>query len=240
MTGTSPARRPRRAGLFTQVPKTLSEQLNAAGCTLQESGLYFQMYTAPDTSATGYVYRRHEWAEVVGCNADSIDLYLSGLEQKELIVVSGPAILITGYMADQSFNQPKYLKSGLWDLQRSLRTKPLLRFIIGTQLLALNTAAMVGTKADSAWQAAQSLWEEITGGELPPVRHMHGNLDEPNRTMIDSLAQMPDADLIHVELDRRKWLGVHPQLREPLQRALADFSADSSVTTFRQRRTGSQ
>lgn len=229
-----PAPRPRRAGLFTQVPKRLVSRLIAHGCTLQEIGLYMAMYTAPETSAVGYIYRRHEWDEIASANHDSIDLYLDRLQDKELIVMSGASILLTGYMAEQAFNQPKYLKSGLWDLQRSLDDKPLLRFIVGVQLLGLDAASMAGTKAESARDAAQPIWAEITGDALPPVRHMHGSFDEPNPTMIDSLARMPDAVAVRTEMDRRQWCGVPAPLRGPLQAAFDELAA-SSVTTFRPR-----
>lgn len=227
------ARAPRRAGLFTQVPKNLGNRLRRRGCSLQEIGLYFTMYTSAETSALGYIYRQHEWAEIAGCNPDSISLYLQSLESKELIIVDGPAILISDYMPDQAFNQPKYLKSGLWDLQRALADKHLLRFIIGVQLLGLNVAAMVGTKAESVRAAAQSIWGEITDDQLPPARYLHGNLDEPDRRMVDSLARMPAADAVRIELDRRQWLGVPEPLRDPLRAA---FDAlEPTVTPLRSR-----
>lgn len=228
------ARKPQRAGLFTQVPKNLGKRLADQGCSLQEIGLYFTMYTSPDTSSVGYIYRRHEWADIVGCNADSVDIHLASLEKKELIVVSGAAILLTRYMAEQAFNQPKYLKSGVWDLQRSLDDKPLLRFFIGVQLLGLNCAAMTGTKSNSAREAAQAIWEEVAEDELPPARHLHGNLTEPNRTMLDSLARMPDAEIVRAALDERRWLGVASEVRLPMQEAF-DAVAPSSVAPFRPR-----
>ncbi|WP_347956101.1 hypothetical protein [Gordonia aichiensis] len=238
MTGTA-ARKPRRAGLFTSVPKSLSSYLRGAGCTLQEIALYMQMYCDVDTSACGYVYRKHEWESIAGCSRETIDVTLRSLEEKELVVVSGPAIILLGYMAEQGFNQPRYLRSGLWDLQRILLDHPLLRFFVGVQLLQLRLVEMETSKAHNLWDAAQSLWSEITGGqELPPPHHMHGNVDAPDRFMVDALATMPEADKVFLALEQRRWLGLPPTVREALQSAFD--TTGSAVTAIRGRRTGSE
>ncbi|KJR10296.1 hypothetical protein UG54_01595 [Gordonia sihwensis] len=213
--------------------------LRQSECTLQEIGLYMQMYCDVDTSACGYVYRKHEWESITGCSRETIDVTLRSLQDKGLIVVSGPAIVLLAYMGEQGFNQPRYLRSGLWDLQRSLLDHPILRFIVGVQLLELRLVDLESSKAHNLWDAAQSLFGEITDGkELPPPHHMHGNLDAPDRFMIDALVTMPDADQVLLSLEARHWVCLPESLREAFQGAFA--ASGSAVTSIRGRRTGSE
>ena len=230
-------RRPRRSGLFTQMSKQFTREMIEAGVSLAAAGLYTAMKTDPTTTALGYLYRRHEWTQFAGSNSDTVDKLLCELESAELIVVDGAHIVIRDYMRKYAFDLPSYLRSGLYDLDRQILTSSLLRFVIGAELLRLDLRGMEGTKAVNVREAANPIWKEITGGELPPVHHLMSGQVPP--TMLDTLATMPGATDVLQSVDERQWKVVADHLIEPLQQAFAAHHGRGAVTPIIRRRAGS-
>jgi hypothetical protein len=230
-------RKPRRSGLFTQVSKQFTTDMIQAGVSLAGAGLYTAVMTDPGTSALGYVYRKHEWTMFAESNGDTVDKLLNELERASLIVVDGAHIVIRDYMRKYAFDLPSYLRSGLYDLDRQILTSSLLRFVIGAEMLRLDLRGMAGTKPVNVREAANPIWREITGGELPPVHHLMGG-DIPS-TMLDTLATMPGATDVLQAVDERKWTVVADHLVEPLQQAFTAHHGSGSVTPLVRRRTGS-
>lgn len=228
------ARRPRSRGLFTRVSKSFGADMLAAGVSLEAGMLYTLMTTDPATSALGYVYRKQEWSTFPGSNNDTIDRLVGDLERAGFIVADGWHLVIRGYLRRNAFDQPSYLRSGLYDLQRSL-TQPLLRCVIGSEFLRLNLVDMPQPKSSNTWQAAAPLWSEITGGAvLPPAHHMLGDSGtEPHPMMLDSLAAMPDSELAYQALDARQWTVVAGHLVDPLQSAFQRQPWAGRVTPIR-------
>lgn len=229
------ARKPRRTGLFTQVTKRFTVDMVDAGLNLAAAGLYSCMITDPAMTALGYVYRKHEWEQFAESNRDSIDRHIRELEDARLIVADGYHIIVRSYMRRNAFDLPSYLRSGLYDLQRTINS-PLLRFVIGAELLRLDLSDMPASKAGNVREAADPLWGEITeGGHLPPVHHLQGRDGSPVPTMVDSLAQMPEASSVLQSLDERRWTVVADHLVAPLQAAFAASHGGAAVTPLRRR-----
>ncbi|WP_138985335.1 hypothetical protein [Gordonia otitidis] len=230
----SAPRRPRRAGLFTRMSKSFTDDMLASGVTIEAAGLYTMISTDRAVNALGYVYRKHEWEEFPGANSDTIDRLLNLLEKHGHIVAAGYHIVIRGYVRRNAFEFPSYLRSGLYDLQRAV-THPLLRCVIGSEFLRLDTRGWDDKKTSNVWLAANAIWQEITdGATLPPAHHLRGE-DSISATMLDSLATMPEAERVYAELDARQWSVIAEHLRQPLQAAFQHHHHSNTVTQLARR-----
>lgn len=233
---TTAPRRPRRAGLFTRMTKSFTDDMLRSGVTIEAAGLYTMISTDRAVNALGYVYRKHEWEEFPGANSDTIDRLIAQLEQHGHIVASGYHIVIRGYVRRNAFEIPSYLRSGLYDLQRTV-THPLLRCVIGSEFLRLDSQGWDQKKCSNVWQAANAIWQEITdGATLPPIHHLRGDA-ALNATMLDSLATMPDAEQVYADLDARQWSVIAEHLRQPLQAAFQHHHHSGIVTPLARKMT---
>ncbi|WP_042376555.1 hypothetical protein [Gordonia alkanivorans] len=222
--------------MFTRLSKNFTADMTAAGVSLSAAGLYACLLSDPGTTALGYLYRKNEWEQFTGSNRDTVDRLLAELEAAGLVVADGYHLVIRGYMKRHAFDQPTYLRSGLYDLERLL-VSPLLRFIIGTELLRLDLSEMPTPKATNVREAAAALWEEITGTSLPVADRLRGG--EPDPMMLTALAAMPGADVILRDLDERRWAVIAAPLVVPLQREFTRLrSGESNVSLLGTKRGG--
>lgn len=229
-------RKPRRTGSFARIPKQFTIEMLETGTSIEASGLLAMMLTDPGVTALGYVYRKHEWEDFPSSNSDTVDRLIEELEAAGHLVSCGPHIVIRDYMRRNAFELPSYLRSGLYDLRNGL-SQPLLRFVIGTQFLQVDSTGWDPRKASSVWQAASPLWREITGGAVLPPIHQLRAIDAINTTMVDSLVSMPQATTVLTELNNRDWVVVPEQLRQHLRVGL-ERSAPTGVITLSNRRAG--
>lgn len=219
---TSPAKATRargRTGFFVPMVKDFWKDLAALGCNLSEIGYFTMISTSKATSPIGSLYMRHEWADLDGTNLDHAERTLEQLEKRGLIARDGYYILVVAWIRQYAFNNPKYLRAGLYPLQNEIDS-PFLRFVFGTQLLQLRLCDLDKTKAANLHESASLLWAEITGSALPPADAMDGDIDQPNDYMVTALSNMPGIELAVTELDRRTWCVVQAELHRPLQQAL--------------------
>ncbi|MGU3586233.1 hypothetical protein ACLBYD_24080 [Rhodococcus sp. C26F] len=227
--------RPNRArgktGFFVPVVKDFWKEMAAEGCSFSEIGYFALILTSKATTPVGSLYLQHEWGDIEGTNPDHAEKSLDSLERRGKIVRDGYYILVRSWIRRNCFTNPNYLKAGLYPLQNDIDS-PLLRFVIGSELLRLDLSSLEPTKAQNLHASASLLWAEITESELPPPNAMTGDLNHPNDYMIGALATMPGIDSAAAELDRRNWCVVKEELRVPLQKALAQVR---NVTPFQAR-----
>lgn len=230
--------RPNRArgktGFFVPVAKDFWKEMAAKGCSFSEIGYFALILTSKATTPVGSLYMQHEWSDIDGTNPDHAEKSLDSLESRGLIVRDGYYILVRSWIRRNCFNNPNYLKAGLYPLQNELDS-PLLRFVIGTELLRLRLSDLDPVKAKNMHDSASVLWAEITGGELPPSAAMTGDINNPSEYMISVLTSIPGIETVAVELDRRNWCVVKEELRAPLQKALSQVR---NVTQLQARTAG--
>ncbi len=136
-------------------------------------------------------------------------------------MVDGYWILIRNWMPTRGFRQPKYFSSGLYSLVHQVDS-PLLRMVIGTELLGLRLCDQTPAELEKSrmYQYAAEYWEEITGCPLIPAGSMTGDLLRPPEEMLDQLAVMSGAEAAFKGLTQRMWSVIDEPLRAPLQRSL--------------------
>ncbi|WP_137726169.1 hypothetical protein [Prescottella subtropica] len=229
-----PSRSRGKTGFFVPVVKDFWKEMAAEGCSFSEIGYFSLIITSKATTAVGSLYLQHEWGDIEGTNPDHAEKSLNSLEQRGLIVRDGYYILVRSWIRRNCFNNPKYLRSGLYPLQNDVDS-PLLRFVIGTELMRLRLSDLPLDKAQNLHDSASLLWAEITGNDLPPIAAMVGDINDPNQYMISALTSIPGIETVAVELDRRNWCVVKEELRAPLQKALAPVR---NVTPLQARTAG--
>lgn len=218
---TTRARKPRSrgAGFFVQVSKDFEQDMVADGCNFNEIGYFAMILAKKATTPLGTLYLPHEWADIEGTNVDHMDKTLNQLEEHGKIVRDGYYLCVRSWLKTHAFTNPKYMKAGLYALENGVDS-PLIRFVIGSELLRLPLADMPADKAANMRDAAGYLWAEITGKELPPASHMTGSLESPNPQMLDDLVSMPAAAKAIAGLDKRGWSVIKQELRDPIRRAV--------------------
>jgi hypothetical protein len=228
-------RRPRSrgAGFFVQISKDFESDMVRDGCNFAEICYFAMILAKKATTPLGTLYLPHEWSDIPGTNTDHMDKTLDLLEQHGKIVRDGYYLLVRSWIRTHAFTNPKYLKASLYALENGVDS-PLIRFVIGTELLRLPLAEMPPERAANMRNSAAFLWAEITGRELPPASHMTGSIQSPNPAMLDDLVQMPGIEQALTGVEARSWTVVKHELRAPLQRALQANGA-SHVTQLSQR-----
>lgn len=223
-------RRPRRTTSgpgFAQIPKTFEKQCRVDELTLEEIGLLTLATTHPETKHVGALYRPNEWNDEFGGTAH-VGRLLDNLQAKGKVVLDGYWILLRGWLPTRSFTQPKFFSSGLYSLVHQVDS-PLLRMVIGTELLGLRLCEKTAEELQKSrmHQYAAEYWEEITGCPLIPAASMTGDLMRPPEDMLAHLALMPGGETAFKGLTARSWSVIDEPVRAPLQRALLTRFGDN-------------
>ncbi|WP_458683629.1 hypothetical protein [Prescottella equi] len=236
-----PLRRPRRSTSgpgFVQIPKTFERECLTGELTLEEIGLLTLANCHPETKHVGALYRPNEWADEFGGGAH-VGRLLDNLQAKGKIVLDGYWLLIRGWLPSRAFKQPKFFSSGLYSLVHQIES-PLLRMVIGTELLGLRLCDQTPAELEKSrmYQYACEYWEEITGCPLIPAGSMTGDLLRPPEEMLDHLAVMPGAEIAFKGITDRSWSVIDNQVRAPLQRALLARFGDNRFGHLNSTRIG--
>lgn len=227
----APVRAPRtrgKGGYFVPIEKDLWKILSNEGFHFDEIAYFLFILSSKATTPLGSLYLQHEWSDIEGTHPDHADKCLTSLESAGKIVRDGYFILVRSWMRRNCFTNPKYLKAGLYPLQNEI-TSPLLRFVIGSELLRLDLVSMPQQRAENLHASAALLWEEITGRRLPRATSLSGDLANPNTAMIVALTEMPGVDQAIDGLNARAWAPVKDELRRPLQDAIGGASTVTPI-----------
>jgi hypothetical protein len=220
---------------FVMITRSFEADMVADECDLTEIGLMTLLLAHPETKQIGALRRPNEWDDQFG-GRDRVSAVLEGLQVKGKVVLEGYLILAISWLRRNGFDKPNYFKSGIYALSTQMTTAkaPLIRMVIATELLRLQLSDKTTAELDKSrmHQIAAEYWMELTGRDLVAHTAMTGSLEVPQPTMLEQIVEMPGAVDAYRKLQERNWSVLHPQLREPLERALAMRYDTSRVSTL--------